>query len=107
ALSPPALSAGNSLTALSAESNLTYYSEALDDGSTQLLVQSGSDKQVILKSGDPLAGWKTTEIMYGYHPAQVDQFGRLAFAGEFLKNPNGSQTDPNNIWSALCVGIPA
>jgi len=107
ALSPPALSAGNSLTALSAESNLTYYSEALDDGSTQLLVQSGSDKQVILKSGDPLAGWKTTEIMYGYHPAQVDPFGRLAFAGEFLKNPNGSQTDPNNIWSALCVGIPA
>ncbi|MBV9226615.1 MAG: hypothetical protein JOY85_21480 [Acidobacteriaceae bacterium] len=45
--------------------------------------------------------------MYGYHPAQADQFGRLAFAGEFLRNPSASQTDPNNIVSAICVGIPA
>ena len=71
ALSPPALSSSSSLS---------YYSEALDDGSTQLLVQSGTNKQVILKSGDPILGLPTTEILYGYHPAQADQYGRIAFA---------------------------
>ena len=118
AFGAPALSTASlsSTSGLSNADSLTYCSEALDDGSTQLFVQNGDDtssRQVILKSGDILAGgdppvnWKTTEILYGYHPAQADQFGRVAFAGEFLRNANGSQTDPNNVVSALLVGIPS
>jgi hypothetical protein len=118
AFGAPALSTASlsSTSGLSNADSLIYCSEALDDGSTQLFVQNGDDtssRQVILKSGDILAGgdppvnWKTTEILYGYHPAQADQFGRVAFAGEFLRNANGSQTDPNNVVSSLLVGIPS
>jgi hypothetical protein len=85
---------------------ITYVAELLADGSTQLIVTDGTTKTVILRSGDQIEGKTVTEINHGYHPAQVDILGRLAFAAEFLKNPNGNQNDPNNIETSLVIGIP-
>jgi hypothetical protein len=92
---------------LGAQGGLVYYSVLLNDGSTQLLVQNGSDTQVILRSGDSVQSVPTTEILYGYHPTQVDSFGRLAFGAEFIKDPTKSSSDPSNILSSIVVGIPA
>ncbi|MBV9034045.1 MAG: hypothetical protein JO182_06090 [Acidobacteriaceae bacterium] len=92
---------------LSSASSLTYYTELMDDGSTQLIVSDGTTQKTILKSGDQVEGRQVTEILYGYHSTQVDDAGRLAFAAEFLKNPNGDPTDPNNIVTCLVVGVPA
>jgi hypothetical protein len=92
---------------VSTEVGISYVAELLEDGSTQLIVTDGTTKTVILRSGDLIEGAKVTEINHGYHPAQVDVHGRLAFAAEFLKNPNGDPTNPNNIETSLVVGIPA
>jgi hypothetical protein len=98
---------GLSAPVLGAQNGLMYYSVLLDDGSTELVVQSGDTNQVILQSGDNVGSTPTTEILYGYHPTQVDSVGRLAFGGEFIKNPSGSSTDPSNILSSIVIGVPA
>jgi hypothetical protein len=92
---------------VSTEVGISYVAELLEDGSTQLVVTDGTTKTIILRSGDLIEGATVTEINHGYHPAQVDVHGRLAFAAEFLKNPNGDPTNPNNIETSLVIGIPA
>ena len=92
---------------VSTEVQISYVAELLADGSTQLVVTDGATKTVILRSGDLIEGATVTEINHGYHPAQVDVLGRLAFAAEFLKNPKGDPTNPNNIETSLVIGIPA
>jgi hypothetical protein len=90
-----------------------YVTENLADGTTQLkLIDESGNAQVLLKSGDRVQGstasdTKTiTEILCGYHPTQVDNFGRLAFAAEFLKADGADPNNPNNIETALVIGIP-
>jgi hypothetical protein len=92
---------------VSSESQLTYQAEALPDGTTRLIVDDGRTSVTILQSGDFVEGWKITEIHHGYHSAQVDVEGRLAFAAEFLKDPTADPADPKNIYSSIVVGIPA
>ena len=70
--------------------------------STELFISNGTEKVTILRSLDVVQGATITEINHGYHPAQVDVFGRLAFAAEFLK-PNGR---PDEIQTSLVIGIP-
>jgi hypothetical protein len=85
---------------------LTYDTVLLDDGSSVLTVSDGLTSQVLLRSGDDVQGLKITEILHGYHPREVDGASRLAFAAEFLKNASASPTDPNNVLTALVVGVP-
>lgn len=92
---------------VSSEAEITYVAELLDDGTTQLVVTDGHNRQIILQSGELIGGASVTEINHGYHPAQVDVGGRLAFGAEFLKNPNGDPHDPGNVETSLVVGIPA
>jgi hypothetical protein len=92
---------------VSSEVAISYVAELLEDGSTQLVVTDGTTRQVILRSGDSIQGSTVTEINHGYHPAQVDVFGRLAFAAEFFKNANGNPNDPTNIETSIIIGIPA
>ncbi|MBV8828632.1 MAG: hypothetical protein JO108_05340, partial [Acidobacteriaceae bacterium] len=92
------------------DTDLVYHTESLSDGTTQLIItdSSSSVSQVLLQSGDTVAdGAQITEILFGYHPTQVDSQGRLAFAAEFLKNPNGNPNDSSNIESSIVVGIPS
>jgi hypothetical protein len=88
------------------DSALVYQTDLLEDGSTVLTVSDGQTTQTLLQSGDLVQGKQITEILHGYHPRQADSAGRIAFAAEFLKNSAGDPTDPNNIESALVVGIP-
>ncbi|AXC11915.1 hypothetical protein ACPOL_2599 [Acidisarcina polymorpha] len=92
---------------VSTEVGISYVAELLEDGSTQLIVTDGTTKTVILRSGDLIEGASVTEINHGYHPAQVDVSGRLAFAAEFLKDPNGDPNNEHNIETSLVIGIPA
>ena len=94
---------------VSSESKLTYWAEALPDGTTSLFVKDTGTNAIatILQSGDMVEGWKVTEIHHGYHSAQVDTAGRLAFAAEFLKDPTADPANPKNIYSSIVVGIPA
>jgi len=91
---------------VSSQSGLTYVTRFLADGSTELVVVNESqEEKVILHSGDKVQGLPITEILHGYHPAQVDPAGRLAFAAEFLTNPNNPQA-AGSIISCLVIGIP-
>jgi hypothetical protein len=92
---------------VSSERQLTYQAEVLPDGSTRLVVNDGTTNVTILQSGDFVEGWKITEIHHGYHSAQADVAGRLAFAAEFLKDPTADPADPKNIYSSVVIGIPA
>ena len=92
---------------VSSQSQLTYQAEALPDGTTRLIVNDGGTTVTILRSGDLVEGWKITEIHHGYHSAQVDVEGRLAFAAEFLKDPTADPANPKNIYSSIVIGIPA
>jgi hypothetical protein len=84
---------------IGSEVPLTYAVQLLDDGTTELFISNGTEKVTILRSLDVVQGATITEINHGYHPAQVDVFGRLAFAAEFLKT-NG------DIETSLVIGIP-
>lgn len=93
------------------ETGLTYFTDFLADGSTELLVTNQSETKVILRSGAKIAGvtiegLPVTEILHGYHRAQVDSDGRLTFAAEFLKVGAVNPLDPNNIISCLVIDIP-
>lgn len=110
----PILSAGdvgvNTASALgapvvSSETGITFVAEPLGDGTTRLLVSNGSQTQVILKSGDLIEGVQVTEIHHGYHPAQVDYKGRLAFATE-VAMPGTDPQNPSNIATCVVIGIP-
>ena len=95
---------------------LIYGTQVLGDGTTQLFVSDGVNSQIVLRSGDRIPGrapegeLAISEILFGQHPAQVDAFGRLAFAAEFLLNPSNPQDpnnqDPSNVITALVIGIP-
>ncbi len=88
------------------DSSLVYETLLLDDGSTVLTVSDGQTTQTLLRSGDSVQGKQITEILHGYHPRQTDSSGRLAFGAEFLKNASGDPDDPDNVESALVVGVP-
>jgi len=98
---------------------LIYGTQVLGYGTTQLFVSDGVNSQIVLRSGDRIPGapgrahegeLAISEILFGQHPAQVDAFGRLAFAAEFLLNPSNPQDpnnqDPSNVITALVIGIP-
>jgi hypothetical protein len=90
---------------VSSETAITYVAEPLGDGTTRLLVSNGSETKVILKSGDLIEGVQVTEIHHGYHPAQVDYKGRLAFATE-VATPGTDPKNPSNIATCVVIGIP-
>jgi hypothetical protein len=90
---------------VSSESGITFVAEPLADGSTRLLVSNGNETKVILKSGDLIEGFQVTEIHHGYHPAQVDYKGRLAFATEVVA-PGSDPDNPINIATCVVIGIP-
>jgi hypothetical protein len=92
---------------VSPTTGLTYVIRVLADGSTELVVfnQDGNEK-VLLRSGDEVNSYPITEILHGYHPAQVDPAGRLAFAAEFIIDPKKDPMSSSNIKSCLVVGIP-
>ena len=90
---------------VSSQTGITFVAEQLADGTTRLLVSNGSEKQVILQSGDLIKGLQVTEIHHGYHPAQVDYKGRLAFAAE-LAMPGTDPKKPSNIATCVVIGIP-
>ncbi len=94
---------------------LMYGTELMGDGTMRLFISDGQNSEVVLNSGDPVTGLPDrlfsqalpiTEILFGQHSTQVDTFGRIAFAAEFLRNPNGNPQDPNNIITGLVIGIP-
>jgi hypothetical protein len=92
---------------VSPTTGLAYVIRVLADGTTELVVFNQSqEEKVLLRSGDKVDGLPITEMLHGYHPAQVDPAGRLAFAAEFLTNPNADPMAPGNIASCLVIGIP-
>lgn len=91
---------------VSPTSGLTYVIRVLEDGTTELVVfNQAQEEKVILRSGDEVEGLPTTEILHGYHPAQVDPAGRVAFAAEFLKDPKNPHAE-GSVISCLVIGIP-
>jgi hypothetical protein len=91
---------------VSPTTGLTYVIRVLADGSTELVVvNQDNEEKVILRSGDEVQGYPITEILHGYHPAQVDPQGRVAFAAEFLTDPKNPQA-AGSVISCLVVGIP-
>ncbi len=92
---------------VSPTTGLTYVIRVLEDGSTELVVFNQSkEEKVLLRSGDAVNTYPITEILHGYHPAQVDPAGRLAFAAEFIIDPKKDPMSSSNIKSCLVVGIP-
>lgn len=85
---------------------LVFDTVFLQDGTTALTVSDGRTTQVLLSSGDEVEGLVITNILFGCHPRNVDGTNRLAFVAEFLKVAGGNPADPNNVLTALCVGIP-
>src|SRR5215469_1045031 len=90
---------------VSSETGIMYVAEQLADGTTRLLVSNGSETSVILQSGDLIQGLQVTEIHHGYHPAQVDYKGRLAFAAE-VAMPGADPKKPASIATCVVIGIP-
>lgn len=92
-------------------SGLLYGTALLGDGTTRLFISDGVNSQVALRSRDlvngiaPSGPLMISEILFGQHSTQVDAFGRLVFAAEFLLNPNGPQ-DSTNVITGLVIGIP-
>jgi hypothetical protein len=90
---------------------LMYGTELLGDGITQLRISDGVNSEILLRSGDRVPGiapngeLMISEILFGQHSTQVDAFGRLAFSAEFLLDPS-KPNDPNNVMTALVIGIP-
>jgi len=90
---------------------LMYGTELLGDGTTQLRISDGVNSEILLQSGSLVPGrapngeLTISEILFGQHSTQVDAFGRLAFTAEFLLDP-AKGGDPNNVITALVVGIP-
>ena len=85
---------------------LVFDTVFLQDGSTALTVFDGQTTRVLLQSGDFVEGQMITNILFGCHPRNVDGSNRLAFVAEFLKQAGGDPSDPNNVLTALVVGIP-
>src|SRR5215475_189236 len=97
-------------------SGLMYGTELMGDGSTRMFISDGRNSQTILESKQLIQGLPNrpfsqklalSEILFGQHSTQVDPFGRLVFAAEFLKDPDPRrQQDPTNILTGLVIGIP-
>jgi hypothetical protein len=85
---------------------LMFDTVVLQDGATALTITDGQTVRVLLTSGDVVQGLQITQILFGCHPRNVDSNNRLAFAAEFLKDAAANPNDPNNVFSALVVGIP-
>ena len=86
---------------------LVFDTVFLEDGSTALTVSDGQTTQVLLASGDYVEDTMITNILFGCHPRNVDGYNRLAFVAEFLKDARGDPNDPNNVLTALVVGVPS
>jgi hypothetical protein len=92
-------------------SGLMYGTEVMGDGTTQLFISDGVNSEIVLRSRDRIPGrapsgeLEISEILFGQHSTQVDAFGRLAFTAEFLLDPS-KPGDPNNVITALVIGIP-
>jgi hypothetical protein len=91
---------------------LMYGTEMLGDGKSRLFISNGVNSRIVLRSGEdripgraPSGELTISEILFGQHSTQVDAFGRLAFTAEFLINPSKPQ-DPDNVRTALVIGIP-
>jgi hypothetical protein len=97
------------------DTGLSYHTDTLCDGSSALSVSDGVSTRVILKSGDTVDGKVLTDIHQGYHPAQVDDAGRLVFMAEFYQvtpsdpfnEDDPLNQDPDNIITSIVVGIPS
>lgn len=63
--------------------------------SMQLCVSNGSERRVILRSGDTVSGQRIRRIVHGYHSDQVDKDGRIVLFAEF---ESGEQ--------AIVLGVP-
>jgi len=87
-------------------SGLVFDTVFLQDGTTALTVSDGQTTRVLLSSGDYVEGLMITNILFGCHPRNVDGSDRLAFTAEFLKQAGGNPQDPNNVLTALVVGVP-
>jgi hypothetical protein len=85
---------------------LVFDTAFLEDGTTALTVSDGQTTRVLLGSGDYVEGLMITNILFGCHPRNVDDGSRLAFTAEFLKQAGGDPNDPNNVLTALVVGVP-
>jgi hypothetical protein len=85
---------------------LVFDTAFLEDGTTALTVTDGQTTRTLLGSGDYVEGLMITNILFGSHPRNVDDGNRLAFTAEFLKQAGGNPNDPNNVLTALIVGVP-
>ena len=85
---------------------LVFDTVFLEDGSTALTVSDGQTTRVLLASGDYVEDVMVTNILFGCHPRNVDGDNRLAFVAEFLKQAGGDPNDPDNVLTALVVGVP-
>ena len=85
---------------------LVFDTVFLQDGTTALTVFDGQTTRVLLGSGDYVEGLMITNILFGCHPRNVDDGNRLAFTAEFLIDAGGNPNDPNNVLTALVVGVP-
>lgn len=85
---------------------LVFDTAFLEDGTTALTVTDGQTTRTLLGSGDYVEGLMITNILFGSHPRNVDDGNRLAFTAEFLKEAGGNPNDPNNVLTALIVGVP-
>ena len=85
---------------------LVFDTVFLQDGTTALTVFDGQTTRVLLGSGDFVEGLMITNILFGCHPRNVDDGNRLAFTAEFLKEAGCNPNDPNNVLTALVVGMP-
>lgn len=70
----------------------------------------GTTNTLLLSRLDPVnpSGF-VTEIHFGYHTAQTDSAGRIAFLAEFSTTSDLSQITPTNqgiISTSIVVGIP-
>jgi hypothetical protein len=85
---------------------LVFDTAFLQDGTTALTVSDGETTRVLLSSGDFVEGLMITNILFGCHPRNVDGGNRLAFTAEFLKQAAGDPNDPDNVLTAMVVGVP-
>lgn len=85
---------------------LVFDTSFLQDGTTALTVFDGQSTRVLLASRDFVEGQMITNIQFGCHPRNVDGNNRLAFTAEFLKEAGGNPNDPNNVLTALVIGVP-
>ena len=89
---------GGKVTAISAPvlgKDLLMYYLLYTEQALELCVSNGTERRVILRTGDRIDGQAIANIVHGYHSDQVDKDGRIVFYAELEK---GGQ--------AIVLGIP-